>query len=355
MHCRACATVRACGTMSRMSTYRRSTYWLGGLLAVAVVIGAAHLWRRVDAQAIHRVSAYASFFMGQVWDTRVSAALGEPLGETDCPQPPERHRYNSSYTGPMIDTHIHMAPIPDGPVSSDELRPALGVNLTVADYVCMMDTEGTSKAFTFFPVWEPIIPESIELVQQTMERYPDRFVPFLMPPDRDDRPDGYPTVTADILSQMLGTVSGLFRGYGEIGLYARGDHGGPTGALELPPGSPRLLDIYPIVRKEKLLVYFHLGRGQQESFGKVLSANPDINFIWHGDQLIPYEEGGRQNLRHIAEILERHPNAYYGVDELYGDVWLLRHDVPKEQFFTHLEKYELLLKKDLATWKDFIE
>ncbi|MBI4086694.1 amidohydrolase family protein [Candidatus Kaiserbacteria bacterium] len=338
-----------------MSIYRRSAYVLGGLLVVAVILGGVHLWRRMDAQAIRRMSAYASFVIGQVWDTRVSAALGKPLEETNCPPPPERHPYRSSYLGPMVDTHVHMAPIPDGPVASDELRPTLGVNLTIADYVCMMDTEGTSKAFTFFPVWEPIISESVDVVDKTMERYPDRFVPFLMPPDRDDRPDGFPTVTADILSNMLKVVPGLFKGYGEIGLYARGDHGGPTGAPELPPDSSRLLAIYPVVRKDKLLVYFHLGQGQQESFEKVLSANPDINFIWHGDQLIPYGEGGKQNLSHIAEILERHPNAYYGVDELYGDVWLLRHDIPKEKFFTHLEKYEPLLKKDLATWKDFIE
>ena len=334
-----------------MSSQQRKRYLLGALALALLIAGAAHVWRKWDESTTRQISAYASFLMAQVWDGRVSAAMKE---ET-CPPAPERHPYGGSYAGPMIDTHVHIAPIPDGPVSPDELRPTMGVNLTMADYVCMMDYEGTDRAFAFFPVWEPIIPESIEVVRQTMERYPDRFVTFLMPPDRDDRPDGFPTVTANILSEMLGVSPGLFEGYGEIGLYERGDHGGPKGAPELPPDSSRLVAIYPIIRTEKVPIYFHLGRGQQESFENVLSANPDINFIWHGDQLIPYGEGGRQNLTHIAEILERHPNVFYGVDELYGDVWLLRHDVTKEKFFAHFKDYKSLLEKDLATWKGFIE
>ena len=281
------------------------------------------------------------------------------LGATsskDCEKIIKQDPYPNSYVGELIDTHIHIAPIPDGPFdsNSDGERPIMGVNVSIEDYVCMMEGENTKMVFAFFPVWDPIIDESLMIVKNTIENYPDRFVPFIMPPDHDDRVDGFPTVDAATLQSMLAIYPKMFKGYGEIGLYERGDHGGPKGSLALPPDSERLREIYPIVRENNLLVYVHLGEGQKESFEKALSENPDINFIWHGDQLIPYEEAG-QNLKHIEDILYNHPNAYYGVDELYGDTWLLRPEITKEEFFVHFKNYESLLKTDLATWKGFIE
>ena len=181
-----------------------------------------------------------------------------------------------------------------------------------------------------------------------MEKYPGRFIPFIMPPDDDGSVDGFPTVDAQELNEMLSVYPGLFAGYGEIGLYQR-----PNGAPALPPDSQRLLEIYPIIREHNLIVYFHLGEGQKKAFEKVLDANPDITFIWHGDQLVKYENG-RQNLKDVEDILSRHPNVYYGIDELYGDEYLIRPGVKKEEFLEHFDNYEILLKKDLDTWKGFI-
>ena len=214
---------------------------------------------------------------------------------------------------------------------------------------CMMDSEGTYRALAFFPVWEPIISQQLEVVNRTLEKYPDRFIPFIMPPADDNDPEGYPTVDAAELEEMLNAYPGMFTGYGEIGLYARNG-----GSPELRPDSQRLTEIYPVVREHGLAVYFHLGEGHQEAYERVLSANPDITFIFHGDQLIPYE-GGVQNLEHIEEILSNHPNVYYGVDELYGNVFLMRPEVTKEEFIAHFADYEPLLETDLANWKAFIE
>ncbi len=276
-----------------------------------------------------------------------------PFDPVDCPDI-KRVDYEKSYTGSLIDTHIHIAPIPDGPIDEKTDRPTMGVNIKIADYVCMMDVEGTSKVFAFFPVWDPI-PEMIDVVNRTLEKYPGRFVPFIMPPDHDDRLNGFPTVDADKLSEMLKVNPGLFDGYGEIGLYARGDHGGPKGALALLPDSKRMLEIYPIIRENNLLVYVHLGEGQKESFEKVIDANPDINFIWHGDQLVKIRSDGTEDLADIEEILYAHSNVYYGVDELYGGIWLIRPEVSKEEFLSHFKDYEPLLKKDIDQWKGFIE
>lgn len=284
----------------------------------------------------------------KVWQQRADAAFED----LNCPKV-ERQLDPKYYQGPMIDTHIHIPAIPDGGFNEtydpNDEHPLMGVNVTIEDFICMLDSENTSKVFAFFPAWDPITQPSLDIAKATMKKYPGRFVPFLMPPEHDDKPAGFPTIEAEPLEEMLNVYPKLFRGYGEIGLYARNG-----GAKALPPDSQRLLDIYPVIKKHNLIVYFHLGEGQRESFEKILDANPDINFIWHGDQLVHYENGG-QNLEEIDTILSNHSNVYYGVDELYGDTWLIRPGVIKEEFLAHFRDYETLLKKDLETWQDFIE
>ncbi len=272
--------------------------------------------------------------------------------EIDCPEPPERNFPDNYYSGPMIDTHIHMQSLPDGApgLPIEEYSGSnIGTKRSVSEWVCMMDYEGTSKVFAFFPAWRPITNESLELVKRTLEMYPDRFVPFLMTPDSDGDPNGFVTVDAAELKSMLNIYPGLVKGFGEIGLY-----GHPGGAPALHPDSERLTEIYPVVRENKLLVYFHLGEGQKAEWERALEANPDITFIWHGDQLIDCGSCDG-TLDDVAEILENHPNVYYGVDELYGDVFLLNDNHSKEEFIAHFEDYGPLLEEDLATWKEFIE
>ncbi|HIH11471.1 TPA: amidohydrolase family protein [Candidatus Woesearchaeota archaeon] len=275
------------------------------------------------------------------------------FAEVDCPAPRDpKSLPQEYYKGPMIDAHIHIHSLPDGqPGFPDEYYTGhnLGIEYSIAQWICMMDSEGTSKSLAFFAVWDPITQQSLDLVKKTMEKYPGRFIPFIMPPDNDGNAQGSSTVDARELSAMLSVYPGLFKGYGEIGLY-----GHPGGAPALPPDSPRLMEIYPVVREHNLLVYFHLGEGQKEAFETVLTENPNITFIFHGDQLVDCGtcDGTLDN---VAEILENHPNVYYGVDELYGDVLLLNNDHTKEEFIAYFKDYAPLLKQDLNTWKEFIE
>ncbi len=249
----------------------------------------------------------------------------------------------------MFDAHVHFRSIPDGGPGSEAAGENLGTAYKVAQWTCMLDYEGTRGGLAFFPVWDPIVNESVEVVRRTMQAHPGRFIPFIMPPDDDGSPDGAPTVNATELERMLNVQPGLFRGFGEIGLYARNG-----GAPALSPDSPRLNAIYPVVRKHGLAVYFHLGEDQDAAFKRVLSANPDISFIFHGDQLIDCATCDGMADR-VAEILDNHPNAYYGVDELYGDEFLLRPEVSKDRFIAHFADYAPLLEEDLANWKEFIE
>lgn len=280
--------------------------------------------------------------------TRPGAVAERALGDSPCEPVSVVVDFGPAYKGMLIDTHIH---IPDDQL--DWIFP-FGTSLTLSDYACTFKLEETAKVFAFFPMYEWFDDQQLAVARIAKEKYGKLFVPFIMPPDNDGSPQGFPTVSAEVLSRMLDKSRGLFQGYGEIGLYERGDHGGPKGAPALPPDSVRMQEIYPIVHKHNLLVYMHLGEGQQASFERAAAANPDINFIFHGDQLVVYEDG-IQNLQALDEILYRNPNVYYGVDELYGDTWLLRPEVSKEEFLAHFENYGELLEKDTVTWKAFIE
>lgn len=266
------------------------------------------------------------------------SAVRRVLGDLECKTIFVDVDFGPEYRGALIDTHIHI------PNDTRDLR----------NLICTLANEGTKKTFAFFPIFSLDEDDRFAVARVATETHPGLFVPFIMPPDRDDRPDGFPTVSGDVLKRMLEKTPGLFVGYGEIGLYERGDHGGPAGAPALPPDSPRMRAVYPIVREHDLLVYVHLGEGQQASFERAARENRDIDYLFHGDQLVVYRDG-TQDLSALDEILYRNPNVYYGVDELYGDTWLLRPEISKEEFLAHFDDYEDLLKKDLATWKGFIE
>lgn len=265
----------------------------------------------------------------------------------DCPEPRDiRSLPDGYYKGSMIDAHTHMQSLPDGaPGQLDEfyLGENIGIKKKVDEWNCMLQVESTNQAWTFFAVWEPITEESIKLVKMTMEKYPGKFVPFIMPPDKED-----PTVDAKELERMLNIEPGLFKGYGEIGLYGNSD------SPPLAPDSNIMMEIYKVAAKYNLVVYLHLGEGHKEPMIRAIQANPDVTFVFHGDQLIDCAECGGTH-KEVAEILESSSNVYYGVDELYGGEWLLQPGRPKEDFISHFRDYDSLLERDLAKFKEFIE
>ncbi len=224
----------------------------------------------------------------------------------------------------------------------NDVMPLLGKNIKISDIVCTLEHEGTDKVFAFFPVYPDIPKQMVEVVKRTMEQYPKYFVPFIMAPDSDDSPRGLSTVKASVLREMLSIYPSLFRGYGEIGLYQR-----EGGSRELPPDDPVLEDIYPVVRENKLTIYFHPGENMEDNFEIVLKENPDINFIVHGEQI---EEPDK-----IGALMKKYPNIYFTVNDLYGDQYLLHAQGSTKDFLKALDDYETLLKKDLATWKKLIE
>ena len=291
----------------------------------------------------------------QVWQDRIDAALEE----TNCPQVKKINYPENYYLGPLTDTHLHIPSIPDwshdSEPTSDETEGRfggpgafLGWNVKMSEITCTLQHEGTTKNFAFFPVYdEEISASQLYLWKKTMETYPELFTPFIMSSGNDGDPDGFPTVDAKTLKSMLAVYPDLFHGYGEIGLYARENGGSP----ELPPDAQRMQEIYPIIRKNKLAVYVHLGDGHKDNFERVLKANPDINFVWHGDQL---------SISEVEDVLNKHPNAHYGL-EIIGEgsnfgIFPLFVGKSKQAYIDAVnQKFDDLLSYDIRTWKPVIE
>ena len=291
----------------------------------------------------------------KTWRDRIEAAMAPSL----CPETLEQKFPASYYQGPLIDTHLHIPSIPDWSPEEDTLpgnqtpegrfggpQALLGWNIKMSEIACTIKREETQRNFAFFPVYEEIPEQLLEIWNRTMKEYPEQFTPFIMSSGNDGDPDGFPTVDAKTLQEMLAVYPGLFEGYGEIGLYARENGGSP----ELPPDSQRLLEIYPLIRENNLVIYFHLGEGHKDNFEKVLRQNPDIKFIWHGDQLSVHE---------VENILTTYPNAYYGIDAFWGhdrDLFLLFVGKSKEAYVQKLnETFDTVLNYAVSDWKAVIE
>src|SRR3989344_2060188 len=227
----------------------------------------------------------------------------------DCPEPRDPSSLPEwYYNGPMIDTHIHLQNLPGGaPGFPDDYYTGdnLGIKRSMDEWVCMINVEGTKQVWGFFPVAEPIVQESVDVVKITLEKYPTLFVPFINPPGKVEA-----TVAAEELEMMLNLEPGLFKGYGEIGLY------GNPNSPPLPPNSTRLMEIYQVVEKHKLVVYFHPGDGQKESYRNAARANPNITFFFHGGNLFNISETqagishDEKVLVFIEELLYHNPNMY---------------------------------------------
>lgn len=255
---------------------------------------------------------------------------------TTCEYAGVEGKVDEYYAGNLIDTHLHIP----GPLDANDGNPVLWQDMNMADIACTLQYEGTTSAFSFFPVFVGSKPYSqfYRAAERAQEKFPNLFVRFINPPGGTS---GVPTVTANRLRKFLNARPGLFQGYGEIALYGHDNE-------EVNPYKPyaRIFrEIYPVVRQENMLVYFHPGQNQIESFERTLARYPNINFIVHGEQI--------EN--EIGDLMSQYPNIYFTVNDLYGDQYLLHHGETKESFLNAVDDYGPLLEQDLATWKDVIE
>lgn len=186
-------------------------------------------------------SSGATASISALWQERIESTLETKTCTAGSPS-----GYPSSYySGPLIDSHLHIPALPDSPFGdfdppnysstgggvdsalydaiAPEDRPFLGRTVSIGDIVCSLQAEGTTRAFSFFPVYQDIEVQLIEVAKRTMEAYPTLFVPFIQTSGSQAS-----TVEASIFEGYLTLSPGLFFGQGEVG-------DSPTEPINPPP------------------------------------------------------------------------------------------------------------------------
>ncbi len=137
---------------------------------------------------------FAKIFINRQWEQKVAAAM-DPSG---CPVIASPTYPAGYYTGPMIDSHLHIPQLSDdlgggddntggtGGVDSAlydaisaEDKPLLGDTVTIDQIACTLKQEGTTRAFAFFPVFPESPAPLIDVAYKTQKRHGALFVPFI--------------------------------------------------------------------------------------------------------------------------------------------------------------------------------
>lgn len=306
----------------------------------------------------------------------------------DCPPAEAITIPQGHYAGPLIDTHLHMPVLPDSPagfapsdvevdgfedfirdrlgdrftndmetdldalerqsglsdreIARNRQMPHAGQNITMGELACTLRNEGTVAAMAYYGVFRGNEGPMLEMARRATEEYGDVFAPFLMPPDDGDSVPGRPpTMDAEHVTQFLDAYPGLFRGFGELGLYRIDGRS----ERDFPPDSSLLMDIYPLASEHNLLVYLHPGDGHAPNLARALAEFPEITFIVHGPETKPF----------IVDLMDRYSNVYYTFNNLYGGEYLLRPEESVESFLAKTSDFPPLLAYDLGEWKGPIE
>ena len=218
----------------------------------------------------------------------------------ECPPFPISSRISDGphYTGPLIDSHLHLPGLFEPPPELAELIPigpfpVLGKDVTMDEIVCLLDGENITRAIGFYVTLEFTLGATVQVVKQTEESHPQRIVPFLMP-----APFPSPSFDPETLEAVLGSNKGTFKGYGELAFYIQSFEG-------TSPDDPMFLQIYDMADRHDIVVMIHPGEDQQDNIERALAHNRDVIFLLHGGDMV--EEW-------ITEVLDGHPNAYYSLD-----------------------------------------
>lgn len=281
-----------------------------------------------------------------VWRTpdELTSAISRKLaGASPCTLTPEPREFNHEpyYTGPLIDTHVHM-PTASKIVSAIAGRfgfemPVFGGDLTIDYLTCLFESEGVTQAFGFYIIPKFAQGQTVEAVQKFEKKYPGKIIPFFMPPPMNFLNLGFSTVEG-----IFSKNKPLFKGIGEI----KGEF---ENAKNLE--SPNLLEMYKIAERHNLVVMIHPRRNQQAATERVLAKYPEVSFLLHGGDADDW----------ITELMAKHKNIYYTLDasltSLYG--WEKQRQSRKpsrEEFLTYFRgNFDKLINKALGNWKSKIE
>jgi hypothetical protein len=267
--------------------------------------------------------------------------------QTACDRTPTKRKYNREpyYTGPLIDTHVHM-PVASSTFSEMAIQsgfedmPHTG-QVPTSKIVCLMEKEGITKTFGFFLAPNLGLSQAVDHVRAIDVRYPGKFVKFFMPPL--PMQSLFPK-KSDVIAVFSDSL-GLYQGYGEL----RFDF---NLGQNVNPEDEYLLEMYALSDKHNLIVQIHPDKGQLPLLKRLLEKYPNVIFLAHVMRDVRQE---------IGELMKTHKNLYYSLDaeitSLFGYHIIQDNRGPTKKEFLDMmdEKFGLLLAEGLDSWKELIE
>ncbi len=252
--------------------------------------------------------------------------------------------HNKYYTGPLIDSHVHM-PVSSKIVSTFAIQsgfkvlPAYDDKLSIDYITCLFDSEGIIQTFGFHLVPNMAIGASLDTVRLLQEKYGVKYAHFYMP-----TPLGALNPSPEKVDEIL-TGNPFFKGYGEVKFdFSEIKNKG----IE----DPEYLKAYALAEKYGLVIMMHPAPSQKEAVIRLLKKYPNVNFLFHGSNELK---------SWMDELLSIYKNAHYSLDanlvDLYG--WEPKHfneGVAKQEFMAYMDSnFDKKLQEDVLQWKSFIE
>ena len=264
--------------------------------------------------------------------------------EEECTIPATQRQFNSEqyYTGPLIDSHIHM-PVASNIVSkvaiSSGFEDMPSYDDISIDYLeCLFESEGIKKVFGFSIAPNMVFIPAVNKLKSIQGKYPQMFVNFYMPTQLPGlNPDN------SKVEQLLIDNPNLYHGYGEVKFsFNEIDNYGID--------DEEYLEAYQLADDYNLMIMMHPGSQHQEEVTALLEKHPNVNFLFHGGEINTW----------IVEVLENYDNAYYTVEvsnKIFG--WSEQHAVrgpTKEEFVDYMNNnFASELEDELMFWKKIME
>lgn len=264
----------------------------------------------------------------------------ESREEVKCDIKPKQREFALSpyYEGHLIDNHVHM-PVASKIVSDVAMQsgfedmPYEG-DISIDSITCIFDSEGIKKLYGFFLMPNAALSSSVRSAKNAKEEYPDKIIPFFMPP---------PIVSlhpeANEVSDIIKSNNCLFKGIGEIAIYHY-----PS---DVKLNDPYFLELYKIADEQNLVVMIHPRPEEQRVVEDIAKAYPNVKFLFHGEEW-------------VADLFDKYTNIHFSIDatatEIYGYDASTHNKLTKEEWLDYFRKnFDANLNKAVIKWKAKIE
>ncbi|MBI2047765.1 MAG: amidohydrolase family protein [Parcubacteria group bacterium] len=277
---------------------------------------------------------------------------GKITSKTKCPESPYVREFSHTpyYTGPLIDSHVHM-PVSSGIVSSVAEKLGFksplfggftfgsGEKLTLDYTACLFKREGTKGVFGFFLATKFSSGAEIKTMKKAASAYKDLFVPFWMP-----APYPYLRANTTILKDMVEKNKNLIKGIGELKIFDGSKF-----------DNSHFTELFAIAEEYNLIVMSHPDETDVATVEKIIKDHPKISFLIHG-----HESADVIMVNWVMEMMRKYNNVYYTMDtiqKIFG--WKKEHQFAppnRDEYLLHLRgEFDALLTEGVSGWKHAIE